>query len=164
SSLQEIRRARFEVLSEARVRFEISSVTAAGLEHRTGSWKLSWRPEGLAGFAPIEETLVKSPRPLFRDVTHAWFGGVESFDPQLRRGVPYWRARLDSACGIDVYGNTGIAVGDIDGDGWDEIYVCQPAGLPNRLYRNRGGARFEDITERAGVGVLDETASALFVD
>src|SRR5207249_10315235 len=41
SSLRVIRRARFEVLPEARVRFEISSVTAAGLEHRAGSWKLS---------------------------------------------------------------------------------------------------------------------------
>jgi hypothetical protein len=69
----------------------------------------------------------------------------------------------DSASGIDVYGNNGIAVGDIDNDGWDEIYVCQPGGLPNRLYQSRQG-RLEDITERAGVGVLDDTSSALFVD
>ena len=81
----------------------------------------------------------------------------------MRRGVPYWRARLDSASGIDVYGNNGIAVGDIDNDGQDEIYVCQPGGLPNRLYQCRQG-RLEDITEHAGVGVLDDTASALFVD
>ena len=104
-----------------------------------------------------------APRPLFGDVTPAWFRDVESFQKQMLRGVPYWRARLDSACGIDVYGNTGIAVGDIDGDGWDEVYVCQPAGLPNRLYKNRNG-RMEDITEHAGLGILDDTASALFID
>ena len=57
-----------------------------------------------------------------------------------------------------------MAHGDIDGDGLDEIYVCQPGGLPNRLYRNRGDGSFEDITERAGTGVLDATSSALFLD
>src|SRR5207245_11327790 len=132
--------------------------------YRVGFWQQQWTDGRLSRFSPVSETWVTSPRPLFADVTAALFNGVDSFERQLLRGVPYWRARLDSACGIDVYGNNGIAVGDIDGDGMDEIYVCQPAGLPNRLYRNRGGARFEDITERAGVGVLDETASALFVD
>ena len=37
-------------------------------------------------------------------------------------------------------------------------------GLPNRLYRNRGDSTFEDITDRAGLGVLDDTASSLFAD
>ena len=79
-------------------------------------------------------------------------------------GVDYWRTVLDGACGIDVYGNNGVAAGDYDGDGFDDLYVCQPAGLPNRLYRNRGDGTFEDVTEKAGVGVLDGTACALFAD
>src|SRR5436189_1273453 len=79
-------------------------------------------------------------------------------------GVDYWRTVLDGACGIDVYGNNGLAVGDFDGDGLEDFYVCQPAGLPNRLYRNRGDGTFEDVTETAGVGVLDSTACALFAD
>ncbi len=57
-----------------------------------------------------------------------------------------------------------MAVGDFDNDGFDDLYVCQPAGLPNRLYRNRGDGTFEDVTEKAGVGVLDDTACALFAD
>lgn len=61
-------------------------------------------------------------------------------------------------------GTNGVAVGDIDNDGWDEIYVCQTGGLPNRLYKNRGDATFADVTEKAGVGVLDNTACALFAD
>jgi tetratricopeptide (TPR) repeat protein len=82
----------------------------------------------------------------------------------MLRGVDHWRTVLDSACGLDIYGNNGVAVGDFDQDGFDDIYVCQPAGLPNRLYRNRGDGTFEDMTEKCGVGVLDATASALFVD
>ena len=75
-------------------------------------------------------------------------------------GAPFWMARI----GIDIYGHNGVSVGDIDGDGFDDLYVCQPAGLPNRLYRNRGDGTFEDITEGSGVGILENTACAIFAD
>ena len=82
----------------------------------------------------------------------------------MLRSVDHWRTVLDGAIGIDVYSNNGVATGDYDNDGFDDFYVCQPAGLPNRLYRNRGDGTFEDVTEKAGVGVLDNTACALFAD
>jgi tetratricopeptide (TPR) repeat protein len=145
---------RYFVLPNDRVRYEIQSTTAAGLEYRVGTLRQS---------RPATETLVRAARPLFADVTEELFGDCESYGEQLLRGIPYWRARLDSASGIDIYGSNGIAVGDIDGDGADEVYVCQPGGLPNRLYKMRGG-RFEDITARAGVGLLDDTSCALFLD
>jgi tetratricopeptide (TPR) repeat protein len=159
-SLGEIRAARFFVLPEDVVRYEIAS----GGQYRVGIWKQTWKAGLLASFSPIEETLVSAPAPLFRDITAYAFQGVPSFDAQLSHGIPYWRARLDGASGIDVHGHNGIAVGDIDADGQDEVYVCQPGGLPNRLYHNRGDGTFEDITEHAGVGVLDPTSCALFVD
>ncbi len=163
-SLGPIRNPRFFVLPGNRVRYEISSAGANGLQYRVGLWEQTWDGGRLSRFSPLEETLVTSPKPLFQDATGFVFGNSPSFQQQMLRGVPYWRARLDSASGIDVYGNNGIAVGDLDNDGWDEVYVCQPGGLPNRLYKNRGDGTMEDITERAGVGVLDDTASALFVD
>ena len=46
---------------------------------------------------------------------------------QLLFGADYWRTVLDGAVGIDVYGNNGLAVGDFDNDGRDDLYVCQPA-------------------------------------
>jgi tetratricopeptide (TPR) repeat protein len=91
-------------------------------------------------------------------------GTNESYAKQLLRGGDYWRTVLDGAVGIDVYCNNGVAAGDFDNDGFDDLYVCQQAGIPNRLYRNRGDGTFEDVTERAGVGVLDSTACALFAD
>ncbi len=60
--------------------------------------------------------------------------------------------------------NRGLAAGDFDNDGLDDLYICQPPGLPNRLYHNRGDGTFEDVTEAAGVGVLDASACALFAD
>ena len=45
----------------------------------------------------------------------------------------------------------GVAVGDVNGDGLQDLYFS--ANLErNRLYLNRGGFRFEDVTDRAGVG------------
>ena len=94
----------------------------------------------------------------FADIT-----GTVLDSEQLSKGIPYWLARIDPATGIDIYGNQGLAVGDIDGDGLDEIYVCQPAGLPNRLFRYRH-ERLIEISAEAGVDLLDDSASALFLD
>ena len=79
-------------------------------------------------------------------------------------GADYWRTLLDVSSGIDIYGHNGVSMGDIDNDDFDDLYICQPAGLSNRLYRNRGTARSRDITEASGVGVLEDTACALFAD
>ena len=138
-------------------------------EERVGSWRTEWlRDESAAWKArrweATEETLSVTRGPAFIDVTPQALGRTESYTRQMLRGSDYWRTVLDGACGIDVYGNNGVAVGDFDNDGFDDLYVCQPSGLPNRLYRNRGDGTLEDVTEKAGVGVLDGTACALFAD
>jgi hypothetical protein len=48
----------------------------------------------------------------------------------------------------------GVAVGDFDGDGRDDIYFVNQLG-PNALYRNNGDGTFTDVTDRAGVGLGD---------
>jgi hypothetical protein len=45
----------------------------------------------------------------------------------------------------------GVAIGDIDGDGWPDIFVAND-GVRNFLYRNKGNGTFDDITYGAGVG------------
>ena len=48
------------------------------------------------------------------------------------------------------YNGGGVAAGDVDGDGLPDLYFTSNLGS-NRLYRNLGHFRFEDITTRAGV-------------
>ncbi|MCD8535787.1 MAG: VCBS repeat-containing protein [Verrucomicrobia bacterium] len=59
---------------------------------------------------------------------------------------------------------SGVAAGDYDKDGLCDLYFC---GLDsgNRLYRNTGGFRFEDVTEKAGVQCANRLSTgAVFVD
>ncbi|PYP81633.1 MAG: RNA-binding protein [Gemmatimonadetes bacterium] len=48
------------------------------------------------------------------------------------------------------YNGGGVAAGDVDGDGRPDLYFTSNLGS-DRLYLNRGGYRFEDVTARAGV-------------
>ena len=153
-----------------RIRYDIvASRNDERREERVGSWRTEWsRDESTAWkvrkWEATEETLSVVHGPAFIDVTPQALSGTDSYTSQMLRGVDHWRTVLDGACGIDVYGNNGVAAGDFDNDGFDDFYVCQPAGLPNRLYRNRGDGTFEDVTDKAGVGILDNTACALFAD
>ncbi len=152
------------------IRYDIIATRKDGRrEERVGSWRTEWlRNESgewkVLKWEASEETLSIGSGTAFLDVTSQALGSAESYKSQMLRGVDHWRTVLDGACGIDIYGNNGVAAGDYDNDGFDDFYVCQPAGLPNRLYRNRGDGTFEDVTDKAGVGVLDNTACALFAD
>lgn len=139
-------------------------------EERVGTWNMEWfRDESSDSWKALSwhfegETDCTIQGPAFVDITANALGPIPSYKSQLSHGADYWRTALDGATGIDIYGNNGIAAGDFDGDGFDDLYISQPAGLPNRLYRNRGDGTFEDVTEKAGVGVLDRTACAIFAD
>lgn len=45
----------------------------------------------------------------------------------------------------------GVAVGDYDNDGYEDLYVTSAVG-PNHLYHNNGNGTFTDITEASGTG------------
>src|SRR6185295_13033405 len=79
------------------------------------------------------------------------------FDSRLAKIMP-WIASL----------NAGVAVGDYDGDGDEDIYfLTSERGFPNALYRNEGDFKFVEVGVKSGVaGVNQDTASmdAVFAD
>jgi len=155
---------------ETTVRFElVGTGDSFHREQRIGNWEMTWirlssSELHLHAWRAGGETRGRSSAPAFVDITESGFGAVAAYGAQLLPGTDYWRTVVDGASGIDIYGHNGVSVADIDNDGHDDLYICQPAGLPNRLFRNRGDGSFEDITEAAGVGVLENSACALFAD
>ncbi len=78
----------------------------------------------------------------------------------------YADATAGSGLADDGYG-TGVAVGDVDNDGHEDVFVANIG--PDRLYRGGGDGTFEDVTTRAGIGATgtasdDWSSSAALCD
>jgi hypothetical protein len=56
----------------------------------------------------------------------------------------------------------GVAVGDYDNDGYEDLYVTAYGG--NRLYHNNGNGTFTDVTAQSGIGGSGWSTSAAWVD
>lgn len=57
----------------------------------------------------------------------------------------------------------GVAIGDYDNDGYDDIFIT--ALGQSRLFHNQGNGTFKDVTKAAGMeGVQEFSTSAAWVD
>ena len=52
--------------------------------------------------------------------------------------------------GSDLDFNFGVAVGDYDNDGYEDLFICSAGG--NALYPNNGDGTFTDVTAASGIG------------
>ncbi len=75
-------------------------------------------------------------------------------------GITFTNALSDdrSVTNRNLLSGSGVALGDVDGDGWCDLYLC---GLDtdNRLYRNLGNWKFEDITGDTGLACAGADAT-----
>jgi tetratricopeptide (TPR) repeat protein len=154
------------------VRFDLAGgAREGGRAQRTGHWQMRWRRGQDSVWRVTEWTALDhlrshAPAPVFTEVTEAAFGRDPSFRRQLLPGLDQWAAGLDGLFMPRAkMGHHGISVGDFDGDGRDDLYVSQPEGLPNRLFRGEGDSTFRDVTSTAGdLAVLERTSQSLFAD
>jgi hypothetical protein len=123
-------------------------------------------PAARAGDAGSLSGKPLAPRPFARGKT--MFVELPADDSGVRTDNKYDDPRMKG----DLYQEfetssvgTGIAIGDYDGDGLPDIFIVSKTGRC-WLYRNLGGYKFEDVTEKAGVGGTPGvwTQGATFVD
>ena len=152
---------------------QASGVARNGRAQINATWSCRWKTTDdpkLPKIASIvskefeEIRPIRSPAIRFSDQTLAVLGTTNSYHQQLNRGADYWSSRLELDFGVDINGNQGIAIGDVNGDGLEDIYVCQPGGLPNRLYVRSADGKLNDTSSESGADWMDLTRSALILD
>jgi hypothetical protein len=100
----------------------------------------------------------------FTEVTRAVFGREPFFEEEIARGAADYHLHQDRLSGQPVLGMHGIAIGDVDSDGLEDVYLPQPAGQPNRLFIHQPDGTVKDVAHEAGVDFLDNCGPAMLVD
>ncbi len=151
--------------------FQMAARTEEGVAQQTAVWDCVWHDDGgtlrltEVRVTDYQETIGRGKTgSLFSDCTESVFGEAAGYRDQLVYGVDHWTGRIDRTLGVDAAGWEGLALADVNGDGLEDLYVCQPGGLPNRLFLQRDDGTLIESSRRGGVDWLDETQSALFVD
>jgi len=141
---------------------------AGGLEQVNATWKCTWTKATPPLIVSVEvesfERIKRDGRPLFEDVTQAALSHVVGYESQFLRGIDHWAQRLPRIDDMHIYGHHGIAVADINNDGWDDIYVCDGGGLPNRVFLGTANGVLRDHSSESKVNWLESTTSALLLD
>lgn len=136
-------------------------------------WSCKWLPSSSDGWKLSSIRLLKFEEvhyqrsevgKLFSDCTESVLSRNESFETHLRRGIDHWRLRIEERFGIDSVSLAGLAIGDVNGDGLDDVYFCDVGGLPNRMFEQQQDGTALDVSEMAGVDWLDRSYAALFAD
>lgn len=139
----------------------------SGGRQATSIWSSQWNR--LAGSLQLEsisvvaqeEVASDSGGKLFEDCTTSLLQRCDVLEHQLAFGLDEWAKRIPH---LDVVGNQGIAIGDVNRDGLDDLYVCQAHGLPNLLLVQNPDGTVEDLGSEMAVDVLDQSFAALIVD
>lgn len=171
-------RTKFKVVSveegenetTTRVYFHAAAANDASALQQTAVWDCVWtneEPPKIKSIAvsDFEEVInSKSQGQWFADCTLSAFRNEPIFEQDLAHSVEYWLAFQPRGVGIRNKAHYGLAVGDLNGDGLDDVYVCRPATLPNRLLIQQPDGTVIDRAAEAGLDWLDDSTACLIAD
>ncbi|MEM7349248.1 MAG: VCBS repeat-containing protein [Acidobacteriota bacterium] len=147
----------------------ISGVDTTGPVEEHATWLSHWT----RGEQPQLQSLIledyeraraKAQAPLFSDCTESVLRYRIAADELLGRPLPHWYRRIESRFGQSPLGYHGLSLGDVNGDGLEDLYLANPGGLPNRLFVQNPNGTVTERSADAGVDWMTTTMSSLFVD
>ena len=160
-------------IAKTRAYFEISGRQQQRAVQVNSTWNCQWQRVGGPDNPPLlkavdvddyEEVVYRSATgAMFADCTESIFRNTDRFQRQLVYGIDHWTDRFDGAIARPAAGH-GIAVGDVNGDGLDDVYLCQSPALPNLLLIQNADGTVTDTAPAAGVNWLEGTRAALLID
>ena len=177
-------RAAFTTSGPARLKFKVFGIAEkttrqyvsifgpveGGLLEINATWETRWEGEAAAPILAevrmeaYEEVRRQAPQALFVDATGAVLPTDAGVRQQYMTGTDGWRERIETFNRMFKFAYCGLAIGDADGDGLDDLFSCQNGGLPNRLFLQNPDGTLRDATASSGLGTLDATQGALFLD
>lgn len=163
------------------VRFtDITEQAGIDFVHVNGAYGERLMPETIGSGAAFFDYDRDGDQDLFLVNSREWAGHETLAEPPTQRlyrndGTGHFEdVTAGSGLALTTYG-MGVAVGDVDGDGWEDLYLTTLNA--NHLFRNvpakgesgepgAAGRRFQDITDTAGVAGRDDawSSSAAFLD
>lgn len=155
-----------EKLSETNSRTRQFLALSDNERELNATWSITWKGQ-LIQSVILEETelVVRSQkRPLFSDTTGSFLEAREDLTEHLGHGINHWQGRIEKILSMHYFGHNGLAVGDVNGDGLDDLYLCQAAAVPNKLFLQQSDGSTKEVAALAGVDLLNSSRGCLLVD
>ena len=151
--------------------FSCSGKTKDGMVEQHATWRINWTKDADGIIPRIKSIQVEDFEmsdvqhrmgPVFVDCTDSILGGTDSYSQQLSWGMNHWLQRTQER--RHLLGSPGVAIGDVNGDGLEDLYLCQELGLPNLLFLQNPDGTLDDVSAAWGIDWLQHSRSALLVD
>lgn len=132
------------------------------------SWQLPEAGESLPRLVSIKMLELEEVRSehggqdtLFAEITLPVLENLPAFQKSLKYGANHWITRLPQ---LKHRFHHGLSVADVDGDGIEDVYLCQPEGLPNLLLLRQPDSSVREAARDFGLDFLDNSTSSIFAD
>lgn len=139
--------------------------TAAGRRRQINArWQCQWSVEQDLRLQAITVLTLEevTSSPWFTECTASVLREVAT--APIVTGIEFWSQRVTRYGDLYQTGHHGLAVGDVNGDGREDVYVCDGGSLPNRLYLQQPDGSVKEVSAEAGVDFLEDSRGALLVD
>lgn len=156
--------------ARTRLDVRVAARNGARAQQQNLVWEARWsfaaqgRDPRLLELSLARCQFVEARQSVFREVTQEVFGALPFYREEILRGAQDYHLRQDVLSRQPVLGMHGIAVGDADGDGLEDLYLAQPGGQPNRLLLRQRDGGVRDVSLESGTALLDTTGPVLFAD